>query len=151
MAPLGPLVLASGRTEGRSEGPAVGHLRLPRDDRPVQRQDRRDERRMWEAALADEDTRRIGRSPASRRFLERCWPSRGPACLKFGALTLLGIDSRSISPYIAIRREGPRLRKQDIFAGSPQIKSARNGYLTFVRIFCFEPLEGEFDTVKPEN
>ena len=41
----------------------------------------------------------------------------------------LGIDPRSMMLRIANRREGPRLKKQEIIADSPLIKSAQNGYI----------------------
>ena len=66
-----------------------------------------------------------------RHFLGCCWPSGEPAYRKFSALTTLGIDSRPITPYIANRRESPRLFEQEIIAKMPQIKSARNGYQSY--------------------
>ena len=44
----------------------------------------------------------------SRRLPGRCRPSGGTACWKFATLTKEGIDPRSITPYIANRREGSR-------------------------------------------
>lgn len=56
-----------GRPRGRSGSRTGGHLRLPRGDRPVLRQDRRVELRIRKAALADEDARRIRTNPGIGR------------------------------------------------------------------------------------
>ena len=62
-------------------------------------------------------------------FPRRCRPSGGSACRGISALIKQGIDPRSITPYIANRRDGSRVRTKVTVAYLPLTKTQKMGTL----------------------